>query len=110
MAGDFRVDTSAMQSTAQGASNIADNMITQARTLGAGIEFVRERWRGQAGDAFRAASENQKAVLDQLIQRLQTVSETIKRGGQGFDGHDSEAHAKVVAQGQQFLNGSLNHS
>lgn len=109
MAGQFHVDTGALQSTAQSASNIADNMITQARTLSAGLEFVRERWLGQTGDAFRAASENQKAVLDQLIQRLQFVSETVKRGGQGFDSQDAAGRAKLGTQGQHFLNGSLNH-
>lgn len=110
MAGQVRVDTGLMQVTAQQSANKADNMIAQARTLSAGIEFVRERWHGQAGDAFRMAMQNQQALLDQLIQKLQVVSETIKQAGQGFDGQDASGRTKLTAQGQSFLNGSLNHS
>ena len=110
MAGHVQVDTGLMQATAQGSANIADNMVTQAKTLSAGIDFDRETWKGQAGDAFRAATQNQTTLLSQLIQKLQLVSDTVKQGGQGFDSHDASGRSKVEVQGQQFLNGSLNHS
>jgi WXG100 family type VII secretion target len=109
MAGQFQVDTGLMQTTAQGSANIADNMITQAKTLSAGIDFVRENWKGQAGDAFRGATHNQTTLLSQLIQKLQLVTDLVKQGGQGFDSHDASGSSKVEVQGQQFLNGSLNH-
>jgi WXG100 family type VII secretion target len=109
MAGQVQVDAGLMQVTAQQSATIADNMLTQAKTLVTGLEFVRSNWRGAAGDAFRATTEGQKAVLDKLVQRLQFVSETIKRGGQGFDSQDTDASGKLNLQGQQFLNAPLNH-
>jgi WXG100 family type VII secretion target len=104
-----QVDTGRMQATAQGASNIASNMVNQARTLRAGVDFVRQNWTGQAGDAFRAVTQDQHALLDQLINKLQFVAELVKRGAQGFDGHDANSRTKLATPGQQFLNGSLNH-
>jgi WXG100 family type VII secretion target len=110
MAGQVRVDTDLMHVTAQQSATKADNMIAQARTLSAGIEFVRDRWQGQAGEAFRIAMGNQQALLDQLIRKLQLISETIKQAGQGFDSQDASGRARLTAQGQSFLNGPLNHS
>lgn len=108
MPGKIQVDTGLMQVTAQQSASIADNMITHARTLSAGIDFVRENWRGQAGDAFRATTQNQSALLNRLIQKLQLVSEVVKQGGQGFDSHDAGASTNLNTHGQQFLNGKLN--
>lgn len=109
MAGSVEVDTELMQATARGSAEIADSMITQARTLSAGLEFVHANWKGHAGDAFRAATMNQKALLDQLIQKLQLVSDTIRKGGQGFAGHEANARNAIDSHGQNFLTGQLNH-
>ena len=110
MAGTVEVNTGVMQATAHGAMNLADSMLTQARTLSAGLEFVHANWKGEAGDAFRAATLNQRTLLKQLIEKLHLVAETIKKGGQGFAGHEANARTAMNAQGQNFLRGSLNHS
>src|SRR5262245_45591199 len=107
MAGQVNVDTALMQTTAQQSSSKADTMITQAKTLRTGIDFVSQRWQGAAGDAFRNAMRDQGTMLDQLIQRLQFVSDTIKRGGQGLDSHDQTGRQKLTTQGGNFLNGNL---
>jgi WXG100 family type VII secretion target len=108
MAGQVQVDTALMLSTAQQSSNIAGNMITHAKTLSAGIDYVMTTWTGQAGDAFRNTMGVQKPMLDQLIQKLQTVSDTINQGAQGLDSQDTSGRANLNSQGQTFLNGSLN--
>lgn len=109
MAGLVKVDTARMLSTAQQSSNIAENMITHAKTLSAGIDYVMTTWRGQAGDAFRSTMGTQKPMLDQLIEKLRTVSDTINRGAQGLDSQDTSGRTNLTSQGQHFLNGSLNH-
>lgn len=108
MAGQVQVDTAQMIATAQQSANKADNMITHAKTLRTGIEFVSTRWQGQAGDTFRMTMQNQTTILDQLIQRLTTVSELVNRGGQGLEGQDSAGRQKLANQGGNFLGGSLN--
>lgn len=109
MAGQVQVDTALMQATAQQSANKADNMITHAKTLTTGIDFVIQRWQGQAAEAFRLAMSAQKPVLEQLIQRLQFVAEKIRQGSEGFDTQDAGAQSKVAAQGQNFLTTPLNH-
>lgn len=109
MAGQVNVDTTLMQVTAQQSATKADNMIAQAKTLRAGIDFVNQRWQGAAGDAFRAAMRDQTATLDALIERLRFVSDTIRRGGQGLESHDQSGQQKLTTQGHNFLNGRLNH-
>jgi WXG100 family type VII secretion target len=109
MQGHVSVDTALMQQTALQSKNIADNMVTQATTLKAGLAYVLEKWKGQAGDAFRQSMGTQSQVLDRLIQRLQEVSDLVNRGGQGLDAQDATAKSNLTTQGQNFLNASLNH-
>jgi WXG100 family type VII secretion target len=108
MAGQLRYDTDLMQATAQQSANKADNMIMHAKTLTAGIDYVSQRWQGLAGDEFRRTMLNQKTMLNQLIQKLQSISEKIKQGGQGLASSDASGRSKVQSQGETFLSGSLN--
>jgi WXG100 family type VII secretion target len=102
------VDTAMMQAAAQQSAAKADNMLGHAKTLRAGIDFVVQRWQGQAGEAFRNAMQNQTALLDQLIQKLQFASETVKRGAQGFESQDADGRAQLIAQGQKVITTPLN--
>lgn len=104
-----QIDTGLMQTTAQQSTNIAQNMITHAKTLSAGIDFVMTTWQGQAGDAFRATMGTQKPMLDQLIQKLTTVADTVNQGAQGLDSQDLGGKTNLTSQGQHFLSGPLNH-
>jgi WXG100 family type VII secretion target len=108
MAGQVQVDTAAMQSTAQQSGAIADQMIEHARTLRAGVEYV-QSWQGEAAKAFMTTMSGQSALLDQLITKLKEVAELVNRGGQGFDSQDAAGRSNLTAQGQNFLNGQLNH-
>lgn len=108
MPGKVHVDTDLMQVTAQRSGAIADNLVAHARTLSAGLEFVRNNWHGQAGDAFRAATRNQEQTLNQLVQRLHVVAGVVRQGGQGFDSQDAGAGSRVATEGGQYLNQPLN--
>jgi WXG100 family type VII secretion target len=108
MAG-VNVDTALMQHTALQANNKADNMVSQAATLKAGLDFVTQKWQGHAGDEFRRTMGNQGQMLDKLINRLQVVADLVNRGGQGLASHDQTARSTMAGQAQGFLNGSLNH-
>lgn len=108
MAG-VNVDTALMQTTAMRSRNIGDNMATQARTLKAGLDFVTQKWQGQAGDAFRTSMGGQGLVLDRLVQRLLDLADIINRGGQGLASQDSSARSNLQGQGENFLNAPLNH-
>jgi len=104
-----QIDTGLMQTTARQSTNIAQNMITHAKTLSVGIDFVMNNWRGQAGDAFRATMGTQKPYLDQLIQKLTTVADTVNQGAQGLDSQDTSGRANLTTHGENFLSGPLNH-
>lgn len=104
-----QIDTGLMQTTAQQSTNIAQNMITHAKTLSVGIDFVMNNWWGQAGDAFRATMGTQKPLLDQLIQKLTTVADTVNQGARGLDSQDTSGRANLTTQGENFLSGPLNH-
>lgn len=107
--GPVQVDTTLMQTTAAQSGQIGENMITHARTLSTGIDFVMRNWTGHTGDAFRTAMGNQIPMLNQLIEKLRLVSETINRGAQGLDSQDASGGSKVTSLAQNFLNGPLNH-
>lgn len=108
MAPPVRVDTDVMQATGRQGEDSAQNMLGHARTLRTGLEFVRNKWQGQAGNAFRAATQGQEKMLDQLIVKLQDISSKITKGGQGFDTQDAGAGTNLNAKGQQFLTAPLN--
>jgi WXG100 family type VII secretion target len=110
MAGHVNVDTALMQHTALQTNTKADNMVNQAATLKAGLDFVMQKWKGHAGDEFRGTMGNQGQVLDKLINRLQYVADIVNRGGQGLASHDQTARSNMAGQGQGFLNGPLNHN
>jgi WXG100 family type VII secretion target len=109
MTGPVQVDTGLMQTTARQSGQIGENMITHAKTLSTGIDFVMRNWTGQAGDAFRNTMGNQIPVLGQLIEKLKLVAETVNRGAQGLDSQDASGRSNLTNQGQNFLNGPLNH-
>ena len=102
MARQVQVDTGLMQATAQRGMGIAADIIGTAQALSASIDFVLSSWKGGAGDAFRMAMQQQKEQLNNLVQRLQAVSETMQQGGHGFEGHDASARAKVTTQALSF--------
>lgn len=100
MAGQVRVDTALLQSTAQQGTNIADNMLGHASTLKTRIQFVLDNWQGGAGDSARVAMANQASLLDKLITKLQFLSTALKQGGQSLESQDASASAKVNASAQ----------
>jgi WXG100 family type VII secretion target len=106
--GQVQVDTTQMVMTAQKSANIADNIIGHAQVLRSGIDFVLGSWQGQSGEAFRTSMQNQKTTLDQLIRKLQQVSDQVKQGGQGFDSQDAAGRSRTQAQGSGFLSSPLN--
>ena len=107
MAGQVQVDTALMQTTARQSGSIAEQMIGHARTLRAGVDFVRN-WQGEAAKAFITTMGDQGTVLDQLIEKLTTVADLVNRGAQGFDSQDTAARSNLTAQGQGFLGAPLN--
>ena len=108
MNGHVEVNTGDMLSVAQRTAGSMQNIQGHARTLKSGLDYVITAWQGQTADGFRTNMQNQSAMLDQLIQKLDQVGQLIKSGGQGFDSTDVTGGQRTASAGQGFLSAPVN--
>jgi WXG100 family type VII secretion target len=104
----LNVDTDMMQLTGRKGDNIAQAMAGEAQVLRHGLEFVRNNWKGQAGDAFRVATQGQQEMLDRLVMKLTDISGKLGRGGAGIDEQDAGAGSNLMTAQGHLSGGPLN--
>lgn len=108
MTSGFKADTSAVAQTSQKAEESVDAIAGFFKKMQNDSSTVLLRCQGPMFTSVTEAMIKLQADRDKMLQQLQTLSDSLKKGGQGMDGQSSAGASRVRGAAGSALSVPMN--